>query len=698
MTKRFMFSQIQRAVRNALPRVAPPVVRGNVAKTFDALYDTSWRPVQNQTYLTRQQVLKPASKASSITVPSFTEPTFGTKIFRATSLADVDGDATHNRHEYSRRQAFNCNNTLFISQSSRGAWYLYDANTFVRLPGGRTASPAANALGLPSNTWQLTGDCEPMWHPTDPNIITCTDINGGLVFYDFNVSTKVRTIAFDFTSHMAALGWNNVTRISFQGEGRPSDDGRWWALACQDEQFNMIGFIMYDRQTNTIARSWPTTNKPNNISTSPKGKYAIVSWSNASGYTMAQAAAQGINTTDGTRAYDKDTGNFTQLSYYGEHADTAIDAEGNEVYVSVNYNDGNMPDVPDGYLFYRRLDNGVAYPMFSGYGGTDYAWHMCGTATKRPGWVLVGSYTKDWYLPNNTGMIWKDGVIMAAKLTPTPETPKRLAYTYTEVRPDEEDYFSEPHGTVNNDFTRVLFASDMPLTQGGSRSDKSSYMIALPSWALGETGVTPVEEPGGGEPGGGEPGGGEPNGTEPTIGTSILFNQANGTTLEQIDSNWSGDARYAVTNSALQVTGNGYVEHNDPPYLSSVTGTNQAAQATLAGGTTFTANGETLYLYIHRSGAGEGYHVRLNSSSILLYRASAQVSDTTAHGLTFTGPNTVKITSLNGRIRVYLNGSTTAAIDYTDGTPLTGGSPGLAMYVGGDATRMRLTSFGHGVS
>lgn len=448
-------------------------VTAAAAGAFDPYYDPAFELVSSTTLLTRPTESKPASKATGYGTASYTDQRFGTRIYRATDVADSpDASQTYLRHEYSRKQAFNCDGTKFIAQSTNGYWYLYDAQTFAKIAGGRTISPGNTALGSGSSN-QFAGDCEPTWHPTDPNKLWRTEQNGSLTWYEFDIVSKATTTLFSLSGKLAAFGLSSATRAWWQGEGRPSNDGRWWGLSLQDAGFNQIGLCMYDRQTDTVVGAVATTNKPNNVSTSPLGNYVIPSWSNGSGLSMSAAAAAAIGSTDGTRAYSRDFSTFTQLSYYGEHADTGVDAAGNEVYISVNYNAGNMPDVTDGAIYYRRMDNGVAYTLpINMYGGAQAsAMHVSGCAFDRPGWAVVGTYGSG---AAQTGAVYSDDVIMLVEMVPSSARVYRLAHHQTRY----SDYWDEPHSTPSRDLTKVLFASDF----GGT--NRESYMIGLPSWVL----------------------------------------------------------------------------------------------------------------------------------------------------------------------------------------------------------------------
>lgn len=453
-----------------------------ISTAFDPYYSGGFTLDQGTGFVARPSVSKPGSKASGYATASFTDPDYATRIYRATDVADsADASQTYLRHEYSRKKAFNADSTYFIAQSTNGFWYLYNAQTFAKVNGGRTSTPGNTGLGTGS-TGQFAGDCEPTWHPTNPDKLWYTDQNGGLTWYEFDIPSKTRSTLFTLSGKLAAVGMSAGTRAWWQGEGRPSDDGRWWGLSVQDNSFAQIGLIMYDRQTDTIVGSAVTTNKPNNVSTSPLGNYVIPSWSNGSGQNMTTAAAAGINSCDGTRAYVRDFSTFQQMSYYGEHADTGLDADGNEVYISGNYNSGNMPDVTDGAMYMRRMDNGVATSLpVNFYGGAaSPAFHISG-CMGRPGWAVCGTYSGTGGTSGGTTKY--DEQILLVELVTSASRVYRLCHHQTRYN----DYWDEPHCTVNSDGTMFIFASDFAGT------NRESYVIGLPSWAIPVAGaVVPV--------------------------------------------------------------------------------------------------------------------------------------------------------------------------------------------------------------
>jgi len=495
---------------------------------FDPYYDPGFALRTDTTYTVNPGQTRPVTRPADYSDASYIEAVFDTRYYRATDITDATGVGGQQfmRQEYSRKQAFNCDGTLFMARSSGGYWWVYDAVTLRPIDGGRTSATGLGALG--SGTGQVFGaDCEALWHPTDPNKIWRTDTNGSLTWYEFNLTTKVTTTLFTLSGKLAAFGLSAATRAWFQAEGRCSNDGRYWCFSLQDNGFNQVGFCTYDRQTDTVLAGIPCTNKPNNVSISPYGNYGIISWSNSGTLDMAGCAAAGINSTNGTRAYTRDLTSFQQLSYYGEHADTAVDAEGNEVYVAVNYNSAKMPDVDDGGTYYRRCDNGVAYNLpYNAYATTGHSVHFSGCMSGKIGWALTGAF-------GGSGETY-DGELFFQELVPTGARILRLGFHYSAVN----DYWSEPHSTVSHDGTMILAATDW-----GTTTNFESVMIGLPSDAIPTAGGGSLTAPA--------------NTVAPVISGATPY----GSTLTVTsDGTWTGNptptlAGYQWQNSGLDIVG-----------------------------------------------------------------------------------------------------------------------------------------------
>src|SRR3546814_10440461 len=71
---------------------------------------------------------------------AFKDPACGTCVVRATNH-NTEPPSGFARNDYSRRQAFNVDNSRFLAYAYDGAWHLYDANTLAHIreqdgPGG----------------------------------------------------------------------------------------------------------------------------------------------------------------------------------------------------------------------------------------------------------------------------------------------------------------------------------------------------------------------------------------------------------------------------------------------------------------------------------------------------------------------------------------------------------------------------------
>lgn len=471
-------ARVKRGGGFTLPPGPTAPAAGSVSTDFDALYSGGWAANSATNALTIPTQSKPA-KSTDIMTGGYRDQRYDTEIRRVTAAADQTGATAHRmRHEYSKRQAFNADDTKRFAQGESGWWFLYDAATNAIIPQGVTTGAGTGGIQ------GMAGDCEPIWHPTDPDKWWHTDLNGGLVwqertFVSSGTAPSSSTL-IDFTSHLSALGspWSTGARVWFIGEGRPSNDGRWWGMAVETSGFSNIGMIMYDRQTNAITGSVLTSgNRPNWVGTSPLGNYIVASWYGAAAASIAAEEALATSAAVGVRAYDRSGAFVRSLSVLGEHADLAIDTAGNEVYVSVSFH-GTADGLTDDCLFVRRLSDGTAWevagvdPFAQGTGGESM--HISGCNADRPGWCLANFYGTLSGGPYG-------GTVIAVELKASSPRVLRLAHTHgatSSTVTSDPAYWSESQATVNRDFTRVVFASAF------QTGDVEDYQICLPSWAI----------------------------------------------------------------------------------------------------------------------------------------------------------------------------------------------------------------------
>jgi hypothetical protein len=188
---------------------------------------------------------------------------------------------------------------------------------------------------------------------------------------------------------------------------------------------------------------------------SPSGDYCVVSG----------------DEPNGTSAYSRDFSQRTELLHRSEHSDIAIDANGEDVYVSVDYQSN------EGHIFMLNIGTGARTVLLPSYlNGTATALHISGKAFQQAGVGRAEHVNAD-----NSGdrQEWFHRKVMAVALKADP-TIYNLAFTHNA----DNGYFSEPQASVNRDFTKVLFNSNWGTVGDPERPDVDAYMVEIPSDAL----------------------------------------------------------------------------------------------------------------------------------------------------------------------------------------------------------------------
>lgn len=366
------------------------------------------------------------------------------------------------RSDYSRRNAFNADNSLFLTYRKDGYWFVNDA---------KTLKPIGDAL--PS----MATDCEPIWSESDPNILWALPPYGeGCKLYEINVETRKVVKTYELQERLKAW-WPDAGRCWTKSEGSPSRDGRYWCWIIETVGYEVRGIVVYDRVEDKFIAHMNATVKPDHTSMSPSGKYAIVSWA--------------YNEPLGTRAYTRDlttkhpaaTGNdpYIKLHTQSEHSDIAITKDGREVYVAADYTGTN------GQIFMADLETGQRTNLLYMYDqGTATAYHISGKAYDAPGYVVVSTYqehlgsdTEVNNLRNKPLMQWYHRKVFTISLEASPKY-KVLAWADSDRLkhwPGNDGYWAEPQATVNNNLTRVMFNSSMNST---NVNDIECFMLAIP--------------------------------------------------------------------------------------------------------------------------------------------------------------------------------------------------------------------------
>ncbi len=362
----------------------------------------------------------------------YLDPAYGTTTARVSS---ADG-TRFNRNTYSRRQAENADGSSFLTYHGDGAYHVYDAAN----------GELVRALTISADSW-------PQWHPTEPNLIRHTaddnSYGGDLALYELDVTTGTSSVLADLTARIQKT-LPGADYMHDKAEGSPSIDGDRWAWMVYDEQEDVIGVASYDLGSDSLAviprSALPDSSTIDWVSASPSGDSVVAGhW-------------------DGTWVLDFDLTDPRLLFAGGEHSDLAIDADGRDTYVYIDFTAG--PN--GGWLMAVDLETLDETRIFDLYDDANTSIHISGKGYGKPGWVVASTYNC-----KEPGA-WSCGKVLAVELAPQGRV-LNLAHTYN----CGEEYWTETHAVVNRDFTKVYYNSDA----GSCGIDAEVYRLDVPPFS-----------------------------------------------------------------------------------------------------------------------------------------------------------------------------------------------------------------------
>jgi hypothetical protein len=377
----------------------------------------------------------------------FRDPVFGTCVVRVTDrIADIspEDSSAGLKNEYSRVQSFNADGSRILVRGINATWYLYDASTLE-----------------PTQTMPFGGPLDPRWDAADPNLLYYSE-EARLMAYD--IGTQEQRIVHDFAPDFPG---ESLVAVWSKNEGSPSVDGRYWGFVAEDQDWNPVALLIYDIQTDQViaTRDMHGVEGAEAIDTayiSPLGNYYIADFSDF--YCEPGQLGTDANPC-GFMVYDHDLQNGRGLLRISGHMDLALDAQGREVAV--------YQDIDTDHISMLDLATGTVTPLWPiDFSYTSIGLHISGRAFQQPGWALVSTHDGD-----TASHTWMDDQVFAIELKPDGRV-VRLAHTHSLVdETQEHDYWAEPHASVNQDFTRVVFTSNW----GRSGTEEvEMFLISLP--------------------------------------------------------------------------------------------------------------------------------------------------------------------------------------------------------------------------
>ncbi len=369
----------------------------------------------------------------------FIDPVFGTCLVRVTdrnSDLSRDDDSAGLKNEYSRVQSFNANGRLILARGIQGTWYVYDALSL-------------QPLG------EVPLAVEPRWSASDPDLIYYLD---EVSLYEYDISQGSQRLVHDFSKDFPG---KPLSAVWTRYEGSPSLDGRYWGLMAENQDWDTTAYLIYDLETDEVLiRKLDSPADIDSVTISPLGTYYLAF------YEYCEQGEMGTDADPcGLMVYDRGLQNGRGLLRIIGHSDLALDSNGREVLV--------YQDIDTDHISMLDLETGQITDLWAiDFSQTLLGLHISGLAYRLPGWALVSTHDAD-----PTAHIWMDDSVFAMELVPGGRI-VRLAHTHSVVDDNmEQDYWAEPHASVNPDFTRALFTTNW----GRSGTEEvEMYMILLP--------------------------------------------------------------------------------------------------------------------------------------------------------------------------------------------------------------------------
>jgi hypothetical protein len=376
----------------------------------------------------------------------FRDPVFDTCLVRVTDhseIIDSDEPTQGLKNEYSRVQSFNADGSYVIVYSTRGNWYLYDGITMDFL-------------------MELPISIEPRWDAKDPDLLYFSDETS---LKSHRISTGTTEIIHDFANDLTMY---QLSAVWTRYEGSPSEDTRYWGLMAENGEWNPVALLIYDIEADQVVamREVDHNRDIDSVTISPLGSYLLAFHDD---YCESDQLG-GEENPCGLMVYDRKLQHGRGLLRIVGHSDLVLDENGREVLV--------FQDIDTDYISMLDLESGEITPLWPiDFSHSGLGFHFSGNAYQVPGWVLVS--TSNGSQPSAT---WMDDQIFALELKPGGRA-VRFAHSRSLVDENQEhDYWAEPHASVNQDFTRILFTSNWG--RSGSE-DVDMYQIDLPKdWAL----------------------------------------------------------------------------------------------------------------------------------------------------------------------------------------------------------------------
>ncbi|MGY0392434.1 T9SS type A sorting domain-containing protein [Bizionia sp. KMM 8389] len=355
---------------------------------------------------------------------TFTEAISGSFITRVSDQNVMGVSGQRLRHNYSRDQTWNSNETLIKLAGYPAA--ILDGETYEFLYWSDIPSYGR-------------------WSNLQPNIMYGTD---GNTFVSHDVNTNSRTVLHRF---------NEYESVNFGfGEGNQDKNDRYVGLIGRNG--NNSTLLVYDIQNDIVTGTKYIGGNGNELD--------WFSVSQLGGFAVAQYKDNGTGETAGIKSYAINMTNEQHIYHNTEHGDLGVDAHGNEVIVEY----GGESEWNANYsLYMARLDGGGVTKLFPYINGRGiWGGHISTQNINRPGWA----YISEQCCPNNPVA---PSEIFAIKLDDS-----GIIERYGKHNSAPSSYLHETQVVPNRNGTKMVFASNWNDADVLSQSGSPSFVLEYP--------------------------------------------------------------------------------------------------------------------------------------------------------------------------------------------------------------------------
>lgn len=465
-------------------------------------YSTTWTPWYNSNGL---------SLAGTYTGPAYggstVDPIFGTTTTLVPKFTDcllICGSGS--TVDYSKVMPWSADMKYFIIQDTNAWLYLYDATTtpytFIRRIQISWENNAFAAGG-----GDLVTD-EANWHwsrSAGTHVIYYTGCDtasdgsclGRMALKAYNPDTNTSTVIHDFAPTVAAYATAGCVGINNEREGEYSDDDNVFAFTCNtvDGDNSQVAAMVYNKSANTVVSKGFTgpgnlcsytaggdctnTQGANYITVSPSGKYILINWNGGTcGHDYCWTAG------GGTEVFDANLNFLGGATGNNNHGDVGYDVAGNEVFVQQAdqyWTDDQFHMVAVAKLsactsstVIGPVANGGCQHIFrlpSAYFIGNDTISMRATQGTGRGYALLSSYDNSTTYSPTGNLFSQENLALkidwanlsddniSDQVTGSPNTYYRLGRTHSLDAVD--DYYAQPDGVPNINFTAFAFSSTM---------------------------------------------------------------------------------------------------------------------------------------------------------------------------------------------------------------------------------------------